>query len=202
MFDDTKLDVPLTRRHLDEVSKDHPIVVGHRGGHTSWYNTKAFELAGVTKNTPDPDHGRFFRDETGEHTGRVAELARNVFSKVGTRETFTPEQQRERGRNGMRHISELLTAAGLTSVHDAGADRDRIVAYEDAQGQRRAAASRRVSGPRQRHVQRIQGRGDPLRLRRRVDPRGRREVRRRRLGLRADDADEHAVCRHQATTAS
>ena len=132
MFDDTKLDVPLTRQQLDEVSRDHPIVVGHRGGHTSWYNSKAFELAGVTKNTPDPDHGRFFRDENGELTGRVAELARNVFGKVGTRETFTPEQQRERARNGMRHMSELLTAAGLTSVHDAGADRDRVVAYEDA----------------------------------------------------------------------
>jgi predicted amidohydrolase YtcJ len=132
MFDDTKLDVPLTRQHLDEVSRDHPIVVGHRGGHTSWYNSKAFELAGITKDTPDPDHGRFFRDTNGELTGRVAEQARNVFSKVGTRETFTPEQQRERGRNGMRHISELLTAAGLTTVHDAGADRDRILAYEDA----------------------------------------------------------------------
>jgi predicted amidohydrolase YtcJ len=132
MFDDTKLDVPLMRRHLDEVSKVHPIVVNHRGGHTSWYNTKALELAGITGNTPDPDHGRFFRDETGDLTGRVAELARDVFTKVGSRETFTPEQQRERGRNGMRHISELLTAAGLTSVHDAGADRDRILAYEDA----------------------------------------------------------------------
>jgi predicted amidohydrolase YtcJ len=132
MFDDTKLDVTLTRQHLDEVSKEHPIVVGHRGGHTSWYNSKAFELAGVTKNTPDPDHGRFFRDDKGELTGRVAERARGVFNAVGTRETFTPEQQRERGRNGMRHISELLTSAGLTSVHDAGADRDRILAYEDA----------------------------------------------------------------------
>ena len=49
MFDDTKLDVPLTRRHLDEVSTDHPIAVNHRGGHTSWYNTKALELAGITK---------------------------------------------------------------------------------------------------------------------------------------------------------
>jgi predicted amidohydrolase YtcJ len=132
MFDDTKLDVPLTRQHLDEVSKDHPIVVGHRGGHTSWYNSKAFELAGVTRNTPDPDHGRFFRDQNGELTGRVAEQARGVFAKVGARETFTPEQQRDRGREGMRHISGLLTAAGLTSVHDAGADRDRILAYEDA----------------------------------------------------------------------
>jgi predicted amidohydrolase YtcJ len=132
MFDDTKLDVPLTRQHLDEVSRDHPIVVGHRGGHTSWYNSKAFELAGITKSTPDPDHGRFFRDASGDLTGRVAEQARNVFARVGKRETFTESEQRERGRNGMRHISELLTAAGLTSVHDAGADRDRILAYEDA----------------------------------------------------------------------
>ena len=148
MFDDTKLDVPLTRKELDEVSRDHPIVVGHRGGHTSWYNSKAFELAGVTKNTPDPDHGRFFRDESGELTGRVAELARNVFGKVGTRERFTPEQQRERGRQGMAHISRLLTAAGLTSVHDAGANRDRILAYQDAReaGELRHRAAYLVRG--------------------------------------------------------
>ena len=132
MFDDTKLDVTLTRKELDEVSRDHPIAVNHRGGHTSWYNTKAFELAGITKNTPDPDHGRFFRDESGELTGRVAELARGVFAKVGTRERFTPEQQRDRGRQGKAHMSKLLTAAGLTSVHDAGAARDSILAYQDA----------------------------------------------------------------------
>jgi predicted amidohydrolase YtcJ len=132
MFDDTKLDVPLTKHHLDEVTREHPVVVNHRGGHTSWYNSKAFELAEITKDTPDPDHGRFFRDASGEHTGRAAELARRVFAAVGRRERFTPEQQRERGRNGMRHISGLLTAAGLTSVHDAGAGRERIQAYEDA----------------------------------------------------------------------
>jgi predicted amidohydrolase YtcJ len=132
MFDDTKLDVELNRRHLDEVAGDHPVVVRHRGGHTSWYNTKALELAGVTRETKDPDHGRFFRDESGELTGRVAELARGVFAKVGRRESFTPEQMRERGRNGMRHISGLLTAAGLTTVHDASAGRNRILAYEDA----------------------------------------------------------------------
>jgi predicted amidohydrolase YtcJ len=132
MFDDTKLeDGPLHRRHLDEATRDHPVVIGHRGGHTSFYNSKAFELAGITRNTPDPDHGRFFRDESGEHNGRVAELARAVFGKVGKRETFTPEQERERGRAGMRHMSELLTATGLTTVHDAGAGRERILAYED-----------------------------------------------------------------------
>ena len=133
MFDDTKLDDgTLQRRHLDEATRDHPVVIRHRGGHTSWYNSKALELAGITPSTPDPEHGRFFRDAAGELTGRVAERAREVFNRVGKREEFTPEQERERNRAGMRHISELLTAAGLTTVHDAGAGRDRILAYEDA----------------------------------------------------------------------
>ena len=132
MFDDTKLDVPLHRKHLDDVAPNHPVAVNHRGGHTSWYNSKAFELAGITRQTRDPEHGRFFRDESGDLNGRVAELARNAFNSVGKREDFTPEQSRERGKNGMLHISERLTATGLTSVHDAGAGRTRVLAYEDA----------------------------------------------------------------------
>jgi predicted amidohydrolase YtcJ len=134
MFDDTKLDVPLTRAHLDAVSTRHPIAVNHRGGHTSFYNSKAFELAGITRDTPDPADGRFFRDASGAHNGRVAELARNVFNRVGQRERFTPEQQRERGRQGMAHISKLMTAAGLTTVHSAGSNGASIKAYEDARG--------------------------------------------------------------------
>ena len=132
MFDDTKLDVTLHRTHLDEAVPNHPVAVNHRGGHTSWYNTRALELAGITRQTRDPDHGRFFRDEGGELTGRVAELARAVFEQVGRREAFAPEQARERAKNGMAHISSLLTAAGLTTVHDAGANRARVMAYEDA----------------------------------------------------------------------
>lgn len=131
MFDDTKLDRALTRRELDAVSTQHPIAVNHRGGHTSWYNSKALELAGITRETKDPPDGRFFRDETGDLTGRVAELARGMVTRSGQRERFTDAQRRERSRKGMAYISELLTAAGLTSVHDAGATTDHITAFED-----------------------------------------------------------------------
>ena len=133
-FDDTKLNDgrPLHRKDLDEAVPDHPVSVAHRGGHTNWYNSKAFELAGITKNTPDPPDGRFQRDEDGELSGMVAERARDVFNAVGRREEFTSEQQRERAQAGMTYISELLTATGLTTVHDAGATRSRILAYEDA----------------------------------------------------------------------
>jgi predicted amidohydrolase YtcJ len=131
MFDDTKLDRPLHRRDLDAATTTHPVVIAHRGGHTSWYNSVAFELAKVTRETPDPPDGRFFRDASGEHDGRVAEQARNVFGRVGQRERFTPEQQRDRARAGMRHISELLTAAGLTTAHNAGTSLSNIRAYDD-----------------------------------------------------------------------
>jgi predicted amidohydrolase YtcJ len=135
MFDDTKLtDGPLTRVHLDAVSANHPIGVYHRGGHTTWYNTKAFELAGITRETPDPAHGRYVRDTNGEFTGCVAELARAVIERVGQRHRFTPEQQRERARLGMQHMSKLFAQAGLTSVHDAAATEVSLRAYEDARG--------------------------------------------------------------------
>ena len=151
MFDDTKLEDsrPLHRRDLDEVSRDHPVSVAHRGGHTTWYNSKAFELAKVTKDTPDPEHGRFFRDPDGTPNGRVAEQARGVLNRVGRRERFTAEQQRDRARAGMRHISTLLTAAGLTSVHDAGTGADKVRAYQDCHrnGELRHRAYMMIRGP-------------------------------------------------------
>ncbi len=133
MFDDTKLTEGrmLHRRDLDEAAPNHPVSVNHRGGHTSWYNSKAFELAKVTKDTPDPADGRFFRDPDGTPNGRVAELARRVFDTVGLRQRYTPEQQRERSRKGMAHMSSLYTAAGLTTVHDLSATQPNIRAYEE-----------------------------------------------------------------------
>jgi len=128
MFDDTKLDRPLTRKDLDEATTEHPVSVAHRGGHTNFYNSKAFELAGITAQTPDPPDGRFFRDEKGALNGRVAENARGVFARVGKRETFTPDERRDRGRKGMAHMSKLFNAAGLTTVHNAGTSQDHILA--------------------------------------------------------------------------
>src|SRR3954469_1073799 len=134
MFDDTKLDRPLTRKDLDEATTEHPVSVAHRGGHTNFYNSKAFELAGITAQTPDPADGRFFK-ENGELNGRVAENARGVFNRVGKRETFTAEQQRDRGRKGMAHMSKLFNAAGLTTVHNAMTSPNQILAYQDCREQ-------------------------------------------------------------------
>src|ERR1035441_1644598 len=60
-FDDTKVkdNRQLNVHDLDQVSKEHPVCVHHRGGHTSYYNSKALELAGVTKDTPNRMGGTY-----------------------------------------------------------------------------------------------------------------------------------------------
>ena len=121
-FDDTKVkDQRLLNIHdLDEVSKDHPVVVHHRGGHTSFYNTKALQDAGVAKTTANPAGGTFERDENGDLNGRVTDLARAVFGKVGTRPSFTADQAMQRDRDGLAYISKQFVRYGLTTVHHEG----------------------------------------------------------------------------------
>ena len=126
MYDDTKQEEgrPLNRLDLDAVSTQHPIVVGHRGGHTGVYNSKAFEVAGVTAATPDPFGGHFFR-ENGELTGKVAERARGVFRVPGG-------STREERAQGVARICREMNASGLTSVHQTGTSQDDFIAYQDA----------------------------------------------------------------------
>lgn len=132
-FDDTKLtdSRPLDRHDLDRVSTEHPVVVRHRGGHTSFYNTTALALAGITRETPNPAGGTFDRDRTGELTGRVTDRARSVFDRVGTRRTFTPAEAARRERDGLAHISTQFVRYGLTSVHHEGGD---LAALQDVRG--------------------------------------------------------------------
>jgi predicted amidohydrolase YtcJ len=123
-YDDTKVKDkrPLTLQDLDRVSKDHPVAVQHRGGHTSFYNSKAFQLAGVTRATPDPPGGTFDRDASGNLNGRVTDNALDVFEKVGMRPQYSAQEQQQRRRNGAAHISKQFVRYGLTSVHHEDGD--------------------------------------------------------------------------------
>jgi len=123
-FDDTKVKDKrqLNVHDLDEVSRDHPVAVQHRGGHTSYYNSKALEMAGITKNTPNPAGGTFDRDENGDLNGRVTDRARGAISRVGNRATVPGDQKLQRDRDGLAYISKQFVRYGLTSVHHEGGD--------------------------------------------------------------------------------
>jgi predicted amidohydrolase YtcJ len=121
-FDDTKVKDKreLDASDLDEVSTEHPVVVRHRGGHTSYYNHKALEMAGITKNTPNPAGGTYDRNAAGELSGRVTDLARSTIERAGRRRTFTEDQRQQRDRDGLAFISKQFVRYGLTSVHHQG----------------------------------------------------------------------------------
>jgi predicted amidohydrolase YtcJ len=102
------------------------VQIKHRGGHLSWYNSKAFAAAGVTVNTPDPQGGVFVR-RNGQLDGCVEEKANDVFTKIIPKKA-TPDQYRA----GVALISKQMTAAGLTSVHEAECSPEYLAAYQDA----------------------------------------------------------------------
>ena len=140
--DDTKLTDkrPLTRRDLDQVSTEHPVCVHHRGGHTAFYNSKAFELAGITKESKAPAGGTFDRDSNGELSGRVTDVAMRVLEAAGTRMQFSAAETARRDRDGMAHISKQFARYGLTSVHHEGGD---LAAIQDVRA--RGELKHRVS---------------------------------------------------------
>jgi len=123
-YDDTKVKDgrPLTRADLDRVSSIHPVAVTHRGGHTIFVNSKAFELAGVTKETPQPFGGTFDRDSNGELNGRVTDNAQDVLWKAGKFPKYSEAEQFQRAKAGLAHISKQFARFGLTTVHHEGGD--------------------------------------------------------------------------------
>jgi len=129
MYDDTKFEDerPLNRNDIDDVVSDHPVYVGHRGGHTGVVNSRAYEVAGITIDTPDPVGGKFYRED-GEFTGKVAEHARRPFFESGT----WPVIDRSVRQQAVAIGSSKMAASGLTSTTDAYGNKDDIVAYRDA----------------------------------------------------------------------
>jgi predicted amidohydrolase YtcJ len=122
-YDDTKSKDKraLTLHDLDLVSKDLPVVVIHRGGHTAFYNSKAFQIAGVDKSTPNPPGGTYDRDSNGELTGRVTDNARTRMDSVGKHRQYSGEEALRRDRDGLAYISKQFVRFGLTSVcHEGG----------------------------------------------------------------------------------
>lgn len=121
-YDDTKVKDgrPLTRADLDRVSSVHPVAVIHRGGHTVFVNSKAFALAGITKDTPQPFGGTFDHDSSGELNGRVTDNAQDLLWKAGTFPKYSEAEQFARAKAGAAYISRQFARFGLTTVHHEG----------------------------------------------------------------------------------
>ena len=101
-----------TKKSLDEYFPDRPVFLVNAEAHGAWVNSKALEIAGITKETPDPFGGEIARDEMGEATGFLYESAVGLVGKYAL--VFTPDQEKVLIRSFLQGAAEY----GITSVND------------------------------------------------------------------------------------
>lgn len=106
-----------TAAMLDEIESERPVYLWAIDGHAAWVNSKALEIAGIDKDTPDtvPGFSFFERDADGNPTGWVVELPAQmqVFTKVLD---VTPEYS----LSGINEWFPRFAAVGVTAVQDLG----------------------------------------------------------------------------------
>jgi predicted amidohydrolase YtcJ len=115
----------LARRELiDAVVPDRPVILWSRDGHTTWVNSKALEVAGITKKTPSPPDGRIDRDpKTGAAVGSLQEGASSL---VASKMPPTSDAKRE---EGLLYAVKFLNGFGITTIQDASVDEDDLKTY-------------------------------------------------------------------------
>ncbi|HSJ25825.1 MAG TPA: amidohydrolase [Longimicrobiales bacterium] len=114
--------IPL-HTSLDSVSPNNPVLLTHASGHMSFANARALELAGITRDTPDPDGGEILRDADGNATGLLRQNAQGLASRARSRaEGQRTEQDRDNeSRRAVQLAGQEALSKGVTSFHDAGA---------------------------------------------------------------------------------
>ena len=117
-----------TRALLDSVAPGHPVWLRRVDGHAGWANSRALELAGVTRETRDPEGGRIERGPAGEPTGVLVDNAMSLVNAAVP--APTAEQTTRDIESALRACAQL----GLTGVHDAGVGTDELEVYRKLEG--------------------------------------------------------------------
>lgn len=113
------------KEDLDAVIPDRPVFLFNRDVHGAWVNSRALQLAGITRDTPDPRDGRIERDPvTGEPTGTLHEGAAYSFQ-----DRHLPQPSREDWEKGILEAQGHLHSLGITGWQDAWVTPATLEAY-------------------------------------------------------------------------
>ncbi|MFB0543237.1 MAG: amidohydrolase [Candidatus Bathyarchaeia archaeon] len=123
------------RYDLDRVSTEHPVVISRVGGHHGGiYNSYTLNLAGITKDTPDPEPpGYIERDPvTREPLGNLRESAEAPMRRLRMQEPRLPEEERRAAtKEALKETFQQLLAWGITSVLDPGIGGDTLEMFQE-----------------------------------------------------------------------
>lgn len=102
-----------TRQMLDAIVPDRPVALSDAGHHTLWVNSKALEMAGVDRSTPQPRNGHIHLDAEGDPTGYLNETASELVGRV------IPPATDDEMHAGLLNAQQYLWSLGVTGWHEA-----------------------------------------------------------------------------------
>ena len=105
---------PVTCHDIDEVSPDNPVAIMHGSAHGLLANSKAMELRGITKDTPDPPGGIIGRDESGRPNGVFTDMSSIALITGGI-----PQWSDDAICDAILSAQKLLNSEGYTSYTDS-----------------------------------------------------------------------------------
>lgn len=117
--------VEMTRATLDAVKTERPIVARSSFGHSNLASTRALQMAGITRSTPDPKDGKITRDASGDATGLLEEAAMELVDKLMP--STTPRENISAAEAAL----DALSRQGVTSFLDASTDAYILAAFSD-----------------------------------------------------------------------
>jgi hypothetical protein len=104
-----------TRADLDAIVSDRPVILGRVDGHAAVVNSRALEIAGITRDTPDPPGGQILRDPaTGEPTGMLVDNAMELAWR------HVPPQTDEQLASDLEAGASHYVGLGWTQLQYAG----------------------------------------------------------------------------------
>lgn len=104
----------LTKHDVDGFTRNKPLYMPRADGVSALVNSRALELAGITRDTPDPEGGRFERDLDGTPNGYVLANAMNIFTDI------IPPETDEYLKGNLELGLQANAALGWTQTQDAG----------------------------------------------------------------------------------
>lgn len=124
-----------TRQELDEVASDREVYVMNASGHGGVVNTFTFEKFGITRATPNPEGGEFFRDAAGDLTGELSDAACNILTglngvKIGHHgPNFHLGDEAAEHQRQLDIVQREFLAGGVTALGDAQVSKREFAAY-------------------------------------------------------------------------
>jgi predicted amidohydrolase YtcJ len=118
----------ITKKDLDPIAPYNPVILSRVCGHLISINTKAMEVAKITRNTQATSGGQVDKDHEGENSGILRDCKYLVA-------TFVPPNSLETMLDALETASQKALSLGCTCVHDAGLTHRDICAYQLAEKQ-------------------------------------------------------------------